>query len=105
MSAHAADSQCSFQLPSLSYIDASWEEPELRAAAKNVLPSHESGFSAWLRVRIAAFKTWRRNNAAAAELGSMSDYQLLDMGVSRSDFGRLFDPAFNEELKRRGSAF
>ena len=103
MSAHTADPQFSFRLPSLSYIDAKWEEPELLAGAAKSPSAHKAGFASWLRGRIVAFKTWRRNNASASELGGMSDYELADIGVSRSDLARLFDPAFNEELQGRGS--
>ena len=100
MSAYTADLQ-SFQLPSLSYINAKWEEPELLAGATKSLPGRETGFASWVRGRIAAFKTWRQNNASAFELGSMSDHELADIGVSRSDLARLFDAAFNEELQSR----
>ena len=103
MNAHATDPHFSFQLPSLSYVDAKWEEPELRGGAKATLPTRKAGFTAWLIGRVAAFRAWRQDNVAILELDGMSDHELLDIGISRSDLRRLFDPAFNEELRRRGT--
>jgi len=102
MSAHIADSEFNFRLPSLSYIDAKWEEPELRAASSQALPAPARGLAGWLAARIAAFRTWYRNDRAAMELNAMSDYELMDMGLNRSDLDRVFDPAFNEDLRLRG---
>jgi uncharacterized protein YjiS (DUF1127 family) len=100
MSAHTADSQYSFQLPSMSYIDAKWEEPNLRAAQSVV---RKGGVAAWLSGQVAGFLAWRRDSAAATELSAMSDRELLDIGLSRGDVGRVFAPAFNEDLRQRGA--
>jgi uncharacterized protein YjiS (DUF1127 family) len=102
MSAHIADSEFNYRLPSLSYIDASWEEAELRGAASKALPAPASGLAGWLAARIAALRIWHRNNQAAMELGAMSDYELMDMGINRSDLHRLFDPTLNADLRQRG---
>ena len=101
MSAQTADSQFSFKLPSLSYVDAKWEEPEL--LAPTALPPHKTGLAAWLSARVAAFQAWRRDREAAAELAAMSNHELMDIGLSRSDLSRVFDPAFNEDLRMRGT--
>nr|WP_294554630.1 DUF1127 domain-containing protein [uncultured Rhodopila sp.] len=101
MSAHTADSH-SFKLPSLSYIDAKWEEPNLTAPAAAPDRARKSGVAAWLAGRVAAFRAWRRDSEAAAELAAMSNYELMDIGLTRSDLGRVFDPAFNEDLRNRG---
>jgi uncharacterized protein YjiS (DUF1127 family) len=101
MSAHAADSH-SFKLPSLSYIDAKWEEPNLTAPIAAPDRARKSRLVAWLAGRVAAFRTWRRDSEAAAELASMTNYELMDIGLTRSDLGRVFDPALNEDLRTRG---
>jgi uncharacterized protein YjiS (DUF1127 family) len=101
MSAHTADSQ-SFKLPSLSYIDAKWEEPNLTAPAAAPDRARKSRIAAWLAGRVAAFRTWRRDSEAAAELAAMSNYELMDIGLTRSDLSRVFDPAFNQDLRTRG---
>jgi uncharacterized protein YjiS (DUF1127 family) len=103
MSAHTADSQFSFRLPSLSYVDASWEEPDLRAAAAQPSIARKAGLRAWLAARAAAFRTWQRDNQAAGELGMMTDRELMDIGISRSDLNRVFDPALSADLGQRGA--
>jgi uncharacterized protein YjiS (DUF1127 family) len=103
MSAQTADSQYSFRLPSLSYIDAKWEEPNLRTAAASSQAVRKAGLAAWVSRRVAAFIAWHRDREAAAELASMSDRELMDIGVSRSDLARVFDPALNQDLRERGA--
>jgi uncharacterized protein YjiS (DUF1127 family) len=102
MSAHTANTQFSFELPSMSYIDAKWEEPNLRAPA--ALPSavRRGGLAAWLSRRIAAFKAWNLEKEATVELMSMTDRELMDIGLSRSDVPRVFDAVFNADLRQRG---
>jgi uncharacterized protein YjiS (DUF1127 family) len=105
MSVQTANSGFRFELPSLSYIDAKWEEPSLRAPAENAYPVRkESGLSGWFARRIAQFRSWRATQQAIAELGLMTEHDLRDIGMSRSDLSRAFDPAFNEDLRRRGEA-
>jgi uncharacterized protein YjiS (DUF1127 family) len=103
MSAHTADSQFSFQLPSMSYIDAKWEEPNLRTPSVSSSVPRQGGFAAWLSRQIAGVLAWRRDSEAAAELSSMSDRELLDIGLSRGDLGRVFAPDFSADLRQRGA--
>ena len=88
----------------MSYIDAKWEEPELRqaAAAPAAVPVR-GGFAEWLAGRIAALRTWYQEQETAAELFSMTDRELHDIGLTRSDLDRMFDPAVNEDLRQRGN--
>jgi len=101
MNAQITDSQFSYRLPSMSYIDAKWEEPSLRAGVATPRVVRTGGLGAWLSRQAAAFVTWRRNREAAAELSAMSDRELLDIGLSRADIGRVFAAACNEDLRRR----
>ncbi len=101
MGVHTADSQFYFKLPSLSYIDAKWEEPNLRAPA--TAPAHKAGLAGWLSGCITAFQAWRRDREAAAELAAMSSRELMDIGLSHSDLSRVFDPACNNDLRTRGT--
>jgi uncharacterized protein YjiS (DUF1127 family) len=103
MSAHTADSQFSFQLPSLSYIDAKWEEPNLHAPDAVPQVVRKAGLAAWLSRQVAAVAAWRSNRAAASELLAMSDHELADIGLNRSDVSRVFDPGFNQDLCQRGA--
>lgn len=102
MSVHTADSQFSFKLPSLSYIDAKWEEPNLRAPTAALGAARKDGLAAWLSRQVSAFLTWRHESDAVNALSAMSDRELMDIGLSRTDIGRAFDPAHNRDLQRRG---
>ena len=102
MSVHTAESQFTFELPSMSYIDAKWEEPSLRAAADAPKSVRKAGLAAWLSHQIAAFVAWRRDSQAASELAAMSDRELMDIGLARADVVRVFQPAYNEDLRQRG---
>lgn len=103
MSVQTAVEQFKFELPSLSYIDVKWEEPNLRVPAEAKLPTRQTGSAGWLARWITAYRTWRRNSQAAAELAIMSDQELMDIGISRSDMSRLFERGLNEDLRQRGS--
>ncbi len=105
MSAHIANSQFSFQLPSLSYIDAKWEEPSLRELVAPSQKVRSTGLAAWLSRQVAAMVAWRRNSEAAAELRAMSDRELADIGLSRCDLSRAFQSGFGQDLHQRGIAF
>jgi uncharacterized protein YjiS (DUF1127 family) len=102
MSVHTAESQFTFELPSMSYIDAKWEEPSLREAGASPKPVRKGGLAAWLSHQVAAFVAWRRDSQAASELAAMSDRELMDIGLGRADVVRVFQPAYNEDLRHRG---
>jgi uncharacterized protein YjiS (DUF1127 family) len=102
MSAQTANSQFSFHLPSLSYIDAKWEEPSLRESVTSPATVRKSGFVTWLSGQISNFVAWRRDGQAIAELATMSDHELMDIGLNRGDLSRIFQPAFSEDLRQRG---
>jgi uncharacterized protein YjiS (DUF1127 family) len=102
MSAHTAESQFSFQLPSLSYIDAKWEEPSLRTPVAPTRAVRKGGLTAWLSRQVGAFVAWRRDSQAAGELSAMSDRELMDIGLGRADVARVFQPAYNDDLRQRG---
>ena len=98
MSAPMTKSQMAFELPRLSYIDARWEEPDLRGKAA---PVREHGFFAWLADRVEAFRVSREDARARAELRLMSERELLDIGLNRGDFDRIFDSRLNADLVAR----
>lgn len=89
----------SFHLPSLSYIDAKWEEPNLRSTTA---ATTKAGLAAWLSRQVAAFIAARRESAARTELFAMSDRELMDIGIARADLGRVFDMEHNADLRMRG---
>src|SRR5690348_5070766 len=100
MNAHTAKSNFAFRLPSLSYIDAKWEEPELRQPTRPAL--RRRTFADWLAARVSAVKAWARTTASAAELASMTDRELQDIGLNRSDLNRVFRAELSADLRLRG---
>jgi uncharacterized protein YjiS (DUF1127 family) len=101
MSAPMTKSQMAFELPRLSYIDTRWEEPVVQPAVE---PVREHGFASWIAARVAAYRTWRENVRARAELNNMTDRELFDVGLNRGDLRRVFDDRFNRDLLKRSSA-
>jgi uncharacterized protein YjiS (DUF1127 family) len=94
MSAPIAKNQFAFELPNLTYIDASEELANLRVP---VAPTKPRGVFAW----IAAFRAWREKQVALKQLEMLSDRELADIGLSRSDVPRVFDANFNQDLLGR----
>jgi uncharacterized protein YjiS (DUF1127 family) len=85
MSAPITKDQLTFSLGNLSYIDANYDaQPETPA----VLPK---------RSVFARLHEWRQRRGVAAELAQMTDRELADIGLSRADVSRVFDPGFAAE--------
>lgn len=97
MSSLTTKSQFAFELPNLTYIDASLEEANF--VARDV-PSKPHGVRSW----IVAFRAWREKQAAMSELEMMSDRELADIGLNRADVHRVFDQAYNQDLRDRALA-
>jgi uncharacterized protein YjiS (DUF1127 family) len=97
MSAPIAKSQFAFELPNLTYVDAHLEEPALRIPTA---PEKPHG----LRALMAGFRAWREKQAAMAEMSVMSDRELADIGLTRSDLSRVFNDNFNLDLRARDAA-
>src|SRR4051794_28527690 len=87
MSAPIAKNQLAFELPKLSYVDVSLDEPELRDAPHDAAPH---GVAAWIAGRVAAVAEWNRRQRDLAELTLMTDHELSDIGLSRGDLPRVF---------------
>jgi uncharacterized protein YjiS (DUF1127 family) len=99
MTAPVSKSQLAYELPKLSYVDASWEEHNRRAAVQDE-PSR--GFADWLAGLVKAFRAWREREVAVSELSMMDDRELADIGINRSDVQRVFSADFQREMKSRG---
>ena len=94
MSSLTTKDQFAFELPNLTYIDASLEEANFRAPA---LPGKRRGL-------MAMFRAWRERRAAIAELEMMSDHELSDIGLNRADVHRVFDNSYNQDLRDQALA-
>lgn len=88
MTAQFTKDQLAFSLGDLSYVDASYDEqiPASRAPQKHSI-------FAWLH-------EWHQRRQVAAELALMSDRELADIGLSRADLSRVFDPGFAADYAR-----
>lgn len=80
-------------LGTLSLTHPSFDVAERRAAARRGRPG-------WLRRAFDAV-TGRGRYAALNELASFSDRELADIGLTRSDIPRVFDPEFAAEFAAR----
>ena len=96
MSAPIAKNQLAFELPKLSYIDASLEEPNLREPTYHDETRH--GLGVWLAERVAALAAWKRRRQDLAELRAMTDRELSDISLNRGDLARVFTPEYNKDL-------
>jgi uncharacterized protein YjiS (DUF1127 family) len=97
MSAPIAKNSFAFELPNLTYVDASLEEAALRVAAP---PGKPRGLAALM----AAFRAWREKRVAMDQLAAMTEHELADIGLSRADVARVFDPTRNQDLRDRLAA-
>ena len=96
MSTSTADNHFSFSLPSLSYVDTSLEDQN-RADFVREAPA------GWLTRGVAAFRAWSRERRELNELSLMTDRELMDVGLNRGDFVRMFDDSANSDLRARGA--
>jgi uncharacterized protein YjiS (DUF1127 family) len=58
--------------------------------------------SAFVKDQVARIASPRRRNGAVAELCGLSDRELADIGLARSDLPRIMDPAFIADHEQRG---
>lgn len=91
MSAHFAKDQLAFSLGNASYIGPAYED----VAERPVTAPAGFGRSVLARVR-----AWFEKQAVLGELEGMTDHELSDIGISRSDVRRVFDPTFTADLPR-----
>lgn len=97
MSAPLTKDQLAFALPNLTYVDTRLEDPVLPPLSGG---ERLRGVRAWL----AAFRAWREKRVALAELETMSDPELADIGLTRADLPRVFNDNLNADLRDRNAA-
>ena len=95
MSAQITKDQFTFSLGNASYVDYSYDEPPAA-----VVKTPSSGIAHWLNWAMTAFAEWRRRQAVLQEMAMLSDRELADIGLSRADLPRVFDPAFAADRAR-----
>ena len=72
-----------------------------RAAAEARLAADKE-LAHWLGEKLAKAVAFFRRGSVMAELNSMNDRELADVGLSRSNFTQVFDTEFAREHARRG---
>jgi uncharacterized protein YjiS (DUF1127 family) len=94
MSAPISKSDLAFSLPaSLSY-HSTWDDADYEP----VQPQRRHGLFARLAAPIVArVQAWSVRERAVSELSAMSDRDLADIGLTRSDIPRVSDPDFIAE--------
>jgi uncharacterized protein YjiS (DUF1127 family) len=88
MSAPTAKDHFDFSLGNLSYINSAYDEPY--APAKPL----DHRISVWVGRLVSMLREWRHRRAVIQEMSLMTDRELSDIGLSRSDLARVFDPTF-----------
>ena len=105
MSAPLAKSDFVFKLAtSQSYIDGDYDPTptaEVQPAPRGMLRQIGDGLAFVARV----VKTWATKQATLAEMETMSDRELSDIGLSRGDLPRVFDADFVADHARGRVAY
>jgi uncharacterized protein YjiS (DUF1127 family) len=89
MTAQITKDQFNYSLGNVSYVDYSVDEPPAR-----VIEIPTLGIGNFLRRAVAAVADWRRRQAVIREMEMLTDRDLADIGLTRSDLPRVFDPEF-----------
>jgi uncharacterized protein YjiS (DUF1127 family) len=95
MNAPIAKDHFGYSLGNLSYIGPEYEEAEAPA-----VKSAGRGLSARLSGLVARFAEWQQRRQVMEEMALMSDRELSDIGLSRSDLPRVFDHSFAADHAR-----
>ena len=64
----------------------------------------EGGLKGFLVAAVRWVAELPRRRAVLAELNELSDHELADIGLNRSELGRVFDPEFAAQRARRSTA-
>ena len=96
MSVHPSKQAVAFKLPEMLSYHSTWDDADYEP----VLP-HRRNWADRLGFLGRACNLTRRMSVRN-ELYSMSDRELADIGISRYDIGRVFDPEFAREYAARG---
>jgi uncharacterized protein YjiS (DUF1127 family) len=89
MTAQITNDQFNYSLGNVSYVDYSYDEPPAR-----VIEIPTLGIGKLLRRIVVAVAGWRRRQAVIREMETLTDRDLADIGLSRADLPRVFDPDF-----------
>jgi uncharacterized protein YjiS (DUF1127 family) len=89
MTAQITKDQFNHSLGNVSYVDYSVDEPPAR-----VIEIPTLGIGKFLHRMLTAVADWRRRQTVIREMEMLTDRDLADIGLTRSDLPRVFDPEF-----------
>jgi uncharacterized protein YjiS (DUF1127 family) len=95
MTAQITKDQFNYSLGNVSYVDYSVDEPPARVIE---IPKLHIGL--FLHRMVAAVADWRRRQVVIHEMEMLTDRDLADIGLSRSDLPRVFDADFAADHSR-----
>jgi uncharacterized protein YjiS (DUF1127 family) len=95
MNAPMTQDQLNYSLGNLSYVDYSFAEPPV-----TTVETPKRSLGEWLITVVTAFAEWRRRQATLREMDMLTERELSDIGLSRTDLPRVFDPAFAADHAR-----
>jgi uncharacterized protein YjiS (DUF1127 family) len=95
MSAPTANDQFGYSLGNLSYIGASYDE-----ASPLVTKPRAHRVHARIARLLTVAAEWHRRRAIMQEMTMMTDRELSDIGLSRSNLSRVFDQSFAADRAR-----
>ena len=90
MNAPIAKDQLGFSLGELTYIDPTYDDE----STPSVVAAQTRWVAGWFSHLVAKIVEWQHRRAVMQEMAMMSDRELSDIGLSRSDLARVFDPTF-----------
>ena len=95
MNAPVTKDQFTLSLGNLTYVDSTYDDVPAEIPAEST-----HGVRQWFERRVTAFAEWRRRQETLREMEMLTDRELADIGLTRSDLPRVFDPAFAADRPR-----
>ena len=101
MTASVNKTELAFKLPEMLSYHSTWDDADYAP----VQPSRDRGF---VRRAVSGLGHWvathMERRRVMRELAELSDRDLADMGMTRYDIPRVFEPGFVSSFGERGSA-
>lgn len=95
MNAPVTKDQLAFSLGHRSYIGPAYEGVQRASVNQGVQQA-----TSFFRRIVNAISAWRQRQEVLREMQMMTDHELADIGLSRGDLARVFDPVFAEDHRR-----
>jgi uncharacterized protein YjiS (DUF1127 family) len=96
VSASTANDHFAFSLGDLTYIDSTYDsEP-----TASIVRAEKHRAARWLGRLLDLAAEWQQRRATMQEMAMMTDRDLSDIGLSRADLVRIFDPTFATDRAR-----